>query len=331
MRRGFSFSSTSVPKAARIVARRLRRSSGESGEWSLIGRPDLTLRGPRADCRRRPSLPRIAGAPHRAPECSISTVTSWSPRLPSLAVKPRPLRRSTFPELVPLGIVSITGPSGRRHLHLRSEHRFLERYRQVEPDVVAVAPEEAVRRDLDRHDRVPASARTFLPFAGEADLGSVLEPLRKLEVDGLAIGERDPLRLQRDRIVERNLQPIGDVRAFLRRRARWRKPPNGTAAASPRAASGRTEQPFEEVAEVGRIGSAEIEILESLGRPAPDLWPARISAESRRRRASWDCRPRRSRRGRSARACPCPTGDRRPRSLREKRFAASGLSLLRSG
>ena len=35
--RGFSFSSTSVPNAARIVARRLRRSSGESGEWSLIG------------------------------------------------------------------------------------------------------------------------------------------------------------------------------------------------------------------------------------------------------------------------------------------------------
>src|SRR6478735_4183451 len=34
--RGFSFSSTSVPKAARMLARRLRRDSGDWGEISRI-------------------------------------------------------------------------------------------------------------------------------------------------------------------------------------------------------------------------------------------------------------------------------------------------------
>src|SRR5512146_1018473 len=34
--RGLSFSSTSVPKAARMLARRLRRASGDWGETSLI-------------------------------------------------------------------------------------------------------------------------------------------------------------------------------------------------------------------------------------------------------------------------------------------------------
>ena len=41
---GFSFSSTSVPNAARMVASRLRRSSGDRGEWSLISGGSQTPR-----------------------------------------------------------------------------------------------------------------------------------------------------------------------------------------------------------------------------------------------------------------------------------------------
>ena len=47
----------------------------------------------------------------------------------------------------------------RRHLDLGAEHRLVERHRQVEADIVAVADEEGVRRDLDRDDRVAAARR----------------------------------------------------------------------------------------------------------------------------------------------------------------------------
>ena len=127
-----------------------------------------------------------------------------------------------------------------------------------------------MRRDLDRHDRITASPRTFLTLAGEADLGSVLEPLGELEVDRLAVDERDPLGLQRDGIVEGDLQPIGDVRAFVRRSRALAKAAKGTASAAPRRAPG-TEKPFEKVAQVGRIGAAEIDVIEP---PPPGCGPA---------------------------------------------------------
>src|SRR5690348_1522223 len=105
----------------------------------------------------------------------------------------------------------------RWHLHLGAEHRLFESHRQFEPDVVAVAGEETVGRDFDGDDRVAAPRRTFLALPAEADLGPVLQTLRELEVDGLAVGERDPLRLQGDRILERHLEPVSDIGALLRR------------------------------------------------------------------------------------------------------------------
>ena len=86
-------------------------------------------------------------------------------------------------------------------------------------------------------------------------------PVRELEVDRLAVRERDPLRLERRRIDERYGQPIGDVGALSAARARaGRKPPNA-AAAAPAAAT--AEQAFEQVAEIGRVASkAALEAVE---------------------------------------------------------------------
>src|SRR6185437_16132763 len=153
-------------------------------------------------------------------------------------------------------------PLRRRDFDLRPQHRFLESHRKRQSDVGAVSGEEAVRRNLDRYDRVAAPSGTFLPLACEADFGPVLEPLGEFEVDCLAVGQRDPLWLQRNRVVEGDLEPVGDVRAFLRRRALAE--PAERPAASRTAARRAAEQPFEQVAEVGGVGAAEIEILETL-------------------------------------------------------------------
>ena len=220
-----------------MLARRLRRASGDWGETSLIRRR-LNAQTQRAGCRRRSISRRTSASSLSSAGTSTSTVTSWSPRLPSFAVKPRPLSRSTLPDVVPLGIGQHHRSFGRRHLHLGAQHRFLERDRQLEPDIVPVAGEKAVRRDLDRDDRVAAPARALLALAGKADLGPVLEALGKLEVDRLAVGKRDPLRLQRHRVVERDLQPIGDVGALLRRPRALAKAAERPAARRRRAAAG---------------------------------------------------------------------------------------------
>ena len=91
-----------------------------------------------------------------------------------------------MPELEPLGTLSITGPSTVGTLTLAPSTASSSRDRQVEPDIVAVAREEAVRRDLDRDDRVAIAGRPRLALAGEADPGAVLDPVRQLEVDRLA-------------------------------------------------------------------------------------------------------------------------------------------------
>src|SRR5206468_1979631 len=111
--------------------------------------------------------------------------------------------------------------------------------------VVPLAREEAVRRDLDGDDCVAAAARALLAFASEADPGPVLEAPRKLQVDRLAVAKRDALRLQRDRVDERDLEPVGHIRAFLR----TARPLPEAAERTPRApaSAGSTEQSFEQV------------------------------------------------------------------------------------
>ena len=94
-----------------MLASCLRRSSGESGEWSCI----LLQLNPETGARVAAAVPAFdesLQAPRRLTASSTPRFRSWSPRLPLLSVKPRPLIRSTFPELLPLGIVIITGPSG---------------------------------------------------------------------------------------------------------------------------------------------------------------------------------------------------------------------------
>src|SRR5262249_48525147 len=72
------------------------------------------------------------------------------------------------------------GSLGRRHLYLRSENGLLQGDRQVQADVRPFAPEEAMPRDLDRHDGIAAPGRSFLALAAKPDLGAVLEPFGKL-------------------------------------------------------------------------------------------------------------------------------------------------------
>ncbi len=95
----------------------------------------------------------------------------------------------------------------------------------------------------------PAPPGPCCALAGEPDLRAVLDAVRKLEVDRLAVRERDPLRLQRRRIDEWNGQPIGDVRALLRRPRTLPEAAEPAAATPPAAA----EQTFEQVAEIGRV------------------------------------------------------------------------------
>ena len=83
---------------------------------------------------------------------------------------------------------------------------------------VALAAEERVAVDRDGDDAVAGTARTDLAFALEAHLGAVLDPRRELEVDRLAVGERDALVGAPRGVDERHAQAIGEVGAFLRRR-----------------------------------------------------------------------------------------------------------------
>src|SRR3546814_6969803 len=89
-----------------------------------------------------------------------------------------------------------------RHLHLAAEHRLVQRDGKIEPDVVAVAPEEAVRLDRNGDNRVAIGAGAGLSLTREADLGAFLDPLWELDVDRLAASQRHPLVGQRRRILE---------------------------------------------------------------------------------------------------------------------------------
>src|SRR4029079_3233594 len=150
-------------------------------------------------------------------------------------------------------------PIGRRNFHLGAEHRLLESHRKLEANVGAVTRVETVRGELDRDERVPAAARSVLALASEADSSAVLEAGWKLEVDGLAVGERNPLRLKCHCVLERDLEAVRDIGALLRRPATLPK-----AAERPTAApAGRsTEQALEQVAQVGGVAGFEVEVFE---------------------------------------------------------------------
>jgi hypothetical protein len=92
-----------------------------------------------------------------------------------------------LPEVEPAGTLSITGPSTVGTFTLAPSTASSSADRQVEPDIVAVAREEAVRVIVDGDDRVAIAARPRLALAGEADLGAFLDALGKLDLDRLAV------------------------------------------------------------------------------------------------------------------------------------------------
>src|SRR5260221_9390807 len=199
--------------------------------------------------------------------------------IPALAVfchEPTPLEPQDFSGGGALGDGQHHHTLRRGNFHLGTQHRLLESDRQFEPNVGALARVEAVRRDLDRHNRVAAAAGPLLALAGEADAGAVLETLRELQVDRLAVSERDPLRLQRDRILERDLQPVCHVGTLLRGASTLAK--SAERAAGGAAARRAPEKTLEQIAEIGGIAAAtaEVEILESAARLGPS--PARLVA-----------------------------------------------------
>src|SRR3546814_8102387 len=68
-------------------------------------------------------------------------------------------------------------------------------------------------------EAVGRTARPRRPLAGEPHLGAGLDPGGELEVDRLAVGQRDALHRLRRRVEEGNGEAIGDVGALLWRRS----------------------------------------------------------------------------------------------------------------
>ena len=95
----------------------------------------------------------------------------------------------------------------------------------------------------------------LLALAAQPHLRAAFDAGRELQVDGLAVRERDALRLQGGRVLERHAQAIGDIGA-LGRRCRAAAEAGGEAAAT--AAAPASEQALENVAEIAAVG-AEIE------------------------------------------------------------------------
>src|SRR3546814_13637706 len=91
------------------------------------------------------------------------------------------------------------------------------------------------------------AARPRLALAGKPHLGAGLDPGRKLEVDGLAVGKGDALHRLRRGVDEGDGQPIGDIGTLLRGRAAAAKAAERAASAPATAA----DQPLEHLAEIG--------------------------------------------------------------------------------
>ena len=92
----------------------------------------------------------------------------------ALALEPQHLARAR-----PLGDAQHHRPVHGRHADLAAEHRLVDRDRQIEPDIVALAAEEAVRLDLDGDDRVAIAGRAR-PGPGRRG-GSWCRPRRRAE------------------------------------------------------------------------------------------------------------------------------------------------------
>jgi hypothetical protein len=184
-----------------------------------------------------------------------------------------------LPELEPGGHRQHHAAIDRRHLDRRADHRFRQGDRQIEPHIIAVAREEAVRLHGDRHDRVAMPAGALLALAGKAHLRAGLDADRELEIDRLAIGKRDALRLERGGIGKRNAEAIGDVGAarLLLIAAAETEAAGKTAAAA--ALCTTPEQPFEDIAHIG-FAAAEIELLAMLAIGAEPACPRATRSET---------------------------------------------------
>src|SRR3546814_17362389 len=84
-----------------------------------------------------------------------------------------------------------------------------------------------------------------LPLAGEPPLGAGLHPGGELEVDRLAVGQRDALHRLRRRGEEGNGEAIGDVGALLWRRSAPARAAERQAAESHATADPPSQQPAE--------------------------------------------------------------------------------------
>src|SRR5437762_5972536 len=129
---GLSFSSTSVPNAARMLARRLRRASGDCGENSLIQSLDAEARTRVAATR--PVLGELLEFRIVRRDVNLDSHELVA-ALAVLRGKAPPLETEHLAGRGALGNREHYRPLGRRHLHLRAERCLLERDRQVEPDV----------------------------------------------------------------------------------------------------------------------------------------------------------------------------------------------------
>ena len=97
--------------------------------------------------------------------------------------------------------------------------------------------------DLDGDDGVALAARSLLALAGETDSTAALDALGKLQVEGLAAGQRHALLLEGGGIDERDFEPIGNVGALLRSLG----PATEASAAASLTAHCAAEQPLEQI------------------------------------------------------------------------------------
>src|SRR5688572_33310377 len=110
------------------------------------------------------------------------------------------------------------------------------------------------------------AARSRLALAGEPDSGAVLDAGRQLDVERLAAAQGHALALERRGVLERHLEPVGDVGAALRRRA---APAEAAEPAAPAPRPGAAaEQPLEQGGNVGRP-AAELEVHALGAAPEP--------------------------------------------------------------
>ena len=120
--------------------------------------------------------------------------------------------------------------------------------------------------DSDGNERVARAARPWLALAGQAHLGAVFHPGGQLQVDGLPIGQGNPLGCPGGRIGQRYAQLVSHVGA-LGRRSRPSAIAEGTGSAAAKATA-PAEQAFEDVAKVDPGVIAAAKAFEPVGAEA---------------------------------------------------------------